>query len=64
MRVAADTNILIRAVIKPDRTVGPVLRRLVQGDYVLMYWHFSSCAVSLSSLTAKSPSAAIPRTTW
>jgi predicted nucleic acid-binding protein len=37
MRAVVDTNILIRAVIKPDGTVGPVLQRLVQGDYVLIY---------------------------
>jgi predicted nucleic acid-binding protein len=37
MRAIVDTNILIRAIIKPDGTVGPVLRRLVQGDYVLVY---------------------------
>jgi putative PIN family toxin of toxin-antitoxin system len=37
MRAVVDTNILIRAVIKPDGTVGPVLRHLVQGDYVLVY---------------------------
>jgi putative PIN family toxin of toxin-antitoxin system len=37
MRAVVDTNILIRAVIKPDGTVGPVLRHLVQGDYMLVY---------------------------
>jgi predicted nucleic acid-binding protein len=36
MRAVVDTNTLIRAVIKPDGTVGPVLRRLVQGDYELL----------------------------
>jgi len=39
MRAVIDTNILIRAVIKPDGTVGPILRRLIQGDYVLVYSH-------------------------
>jgi putative PIN family toxin of toxin-antitoxin system len=37
MRAVVDSNILIRAVIKPGGTVGPVLRRLVRGDYVLVY---------------------------
>jgi uncharacterized protein len=37
MRAVVDTNILIRAIIKPAGTVGPVLWRLVQGDYVLVY---------------------------
>ena len=32
-----DTNILIRALIKPQGTVGPVLGRLRAGDYVLVY---------------------------
>lgn len=34
IRAVVDTNILIRAVIKPLGTVGPVLRR---GTYVLLY---------------------------
>ena len=37
MRAVVDTNILIRALIKPQGTVGPVLGRLVAGDYVLIY---------------------------
>lgn len=37
MRAVVDTNILIRAVIKPHGTVGPVLARLAAGDYVLVY---------------------------
>jgi putative PIN family toxin of toxin-antitoxin system len=37
MRAVIDTNILVRAVIKPMGTVGPVLRRLRDGDYVLIY---------------------------
>ena len=32
-----DTNILVRAVIKPWGTVGSVLRRLRDGAYVLLY---------------------------
>lgn len=36
-RAVVDTNILVRAVIKPLGTVGPVLRRLRDGDYVLLY---------------------------
>ena len=31
MRAVVDTNILVRAVIKPSGTVGPVLLRLRHG---------------------------------
>jgi len=37
MRVVVDTNILVRSVIKPHGTVGPVLLRLRHGDYTLLY---------------------------
>jgi len=37
IRAVVDTNILVRAMIKPDGTVGPVLRRLRDGDYLLLY---------------------------
>jgi putative PIN family toxin of toxin-antitoxin system len=37
MRAVVDTNILVRALIVPHGTVGPVLLRLRQGDYVLLY---------------------------
>jgi putative PIN family toxin of toxin-antitoxin system len=37
MRVVLDTNILVRAVIMPHGTVGPVLLRLRNGDYSLLY---------------------------
>ena len=37
MRAVIDTNILIRALIKPDGTVGPVLGRLAANEYVLVY---------------------------
>ncbi|MCI0416423.1 putative toxin-antitoxin system toxin component, PIN family, partial [bacterium] len=37
MQAVVDTNILIRALIKPDGTVGPVLRRLNAGNYILVY---------------------------
>jgi len=37
MRVVVDTNILVRAVIKPDGSVGPVLLRFRRGDYTLLY---------------------------
>ena len=37
MRAVVDTNILVRAVIKPTGTVGPVLLRLRHGDYTLLY---------------------------
>jgi len=37
MRAVVDTNILVRALIMPHGTVGPVLLRLRQGDYTLLY---------------------------
>jgi putative PIN family toxin of toxin-antitoxin system len=37
MRAVIDTNIVIRAVIKPLGTVGPVLDRLRNGDYTAVY---------------------------
>jgi predicted nucleic acid-binding protein len=37
MRAVVDTNILIRALIRPAGTVGPVIRRLRAGDYTLVY---------------------------
>ena len=37
MRAVVDTNILIRALIKPKGTVGPILRRLRDGDYTIVY---------------------------
>jgi len=37
MRAVIDTNIVIRALIKPQGTVGPVLHRLRQGDYLAIY---------------------------
>jgi putative PIN family toxin of toxin-antitoxin system len=37
MRAVIDTNILIRAVIRPQGTVGPVLLRLRQAEYTLLY---------------------------
>lgn len=37
MRAVVDTNILVRAMIKPHGTVGPVLLRLRHGDYTLLY---------------------------
>jgi len=36
-RAVVDTNILIRALIKPRGTVGPILTRLRTGDYTLVY---------------------------
>lgn len=38
MRTAVDTNILVRALLKPAGTVGLVLRRLRDGDYTLVYY--------------------------
>jgi putative PIN family toxin of toxin-antitoxin system len=37
MRAVVDTNILIRAMIKPEGTVGPVLDRLRDGEFTLIY---------------------------
>lgn len=37
MRAVIDTNILVSAVIRPHGSVGPVLLRLRQGDYTLLY---------------------------
>jgi putative PIN family toxin of toxin-antitoxin system len=37
MRAVVDTNILVRAIIRPQGTVGPVLLRLRQGEYTLLY---------------------------
>ncbi|MBI4772367.1 MAG: putative toxin-antitoxin system toxin component, PIN family [Chloroflexi bacterium] len=37
MRAVIDTNILIRALIRPEGTVGPVIPRLIRSDYTLVY---------------------------
>jgi putative PIN family toxin of toxin-antitoxin system len=37
MRAVVDTNILVRAIIKPDGTVGPVLHQLRLGRYTILY---------------------------
>jgi putative PIN family toxin of toxin-antitoxin system len=37
MRAVVDTNILVRAIIKPLGTVGPVLSRLRDNHYTLLY---------------------------
>ena len=37
MKAVVDTNILIRALIKPRGTVGPIMTRLRNGDYTLVY---------------------------
>jgi putative PIN family toxin of toxin-antitoxin system len=37
IRAVVDTNILIRALIKPQGTVGPVLTHLRHGEYTLLY---------------------------
>ena len=37
MRAVVDTNILVRAIIRPHGSVGPVLLRLRQGEYTLLY---------------------------
>ncbi|MBC8447084.1 MAG: putative toxin-antitoxin system toxin component, PIN family [Chloroflexi bacterium] len=37
MRAVVDTNILVRALIMPQGTVGPVLLRLRRDEYTLLY---------------------------
>lgn len=37
MRAVVDTSILVRALIKPLGTVGPVLHQLRDGAYTLLY---------------------------
>jgi len=37
MRAVVDTNILVRAIIMPHGTVGPVLLRLRRSEYTLLY---------------------------
>jgi len=37
MRAVVDTNILVRALIMPRGTVGPVLLRLRRSEYTLLY---------------------------
>jgi putative PIN family toxin of toxin-antitoxin system len=37
MRAVVDTNILVRAIIRPHGTVGPLLLRLRHGEYTLLY---------------------------
>jgi len=37
IKAVVDTNILIRALIKPRGSVGPIITRLSRGDYVLVY---------------------------
>ncbi|MBN2497883.1 MAG: putative toxin-antitoxin system toxin component, PIN family [Deltaproteobacteria bacterium] len=37
IRAVVDTSILVRAAIKPTGSVGPVLQRLAQAEYTLVY---------------------------
>ena len=37
IKAVIDTNILIRALIKPHGTVGPILQHLSRGDFVIVY---------------------------
>jgi uncharacterized protein len=37
MRAVVDTNILIRALLKPEGTVAPILVRLRDGGYTILY---------------------------
>lgn len=45
IRVVLDTNILVRATIKPTGTVGPVLDELVQRRYLALF-----CSTTLEEL--------------
>ena len=36
IRAVVDTSILVRAVIKPTGSVGPVLQRLRRREYILL----------------------------
>ena len=37
IRAVVDTSVLVRALLKPQGTVGPVMTRLRRGDYTLLY---------------------------
>jgi putative PIN family toxin of toxin-antitoxin system len=37
IRAVVDTNVWVRAVIKPTGSVGPLFRRLEAGDYSVLY---------------------------
>ncbi len=37
IRAVVDTNIIVRAIIKPKGTVGPVLQHLRKGHFTLLY---------------------------
>jgi putative PIN family toxin of toxin-antitoxin system len=37
MRVVVDTNVFVPALIMPSGSIGPVLLRLRQGDFTLLY---------------------------
>lgn len=37
MRAVLDTNVIVRALIRPSGSVGPVLRHLSAGSYTLIY---------------------------
>ena len=37
MRAVVDASVLVRAVIQPRGTVGPVLQRLRYGEYTVLY---------------------------
>jgi len=37
MRAVVDTNIVVRSALKPHGTVGPIVDRLRQGAYTLIY---------------------------
>ncbi len=37
MRVVLDTNVLVGGLIRPNGRLGPILRRLRDGDYTILY---------------------------
>jgi putative PIN family toxin of toxin-antitoxin system len=37
VRAVIDTNVLLRALIKPTGSVGPIISRLRDGDYTIVY---------------------------
>ncbi len=37
IRAVVDTSVLVRALLKPQGAVGPVITRLRRGDYTLLY---------------------------
>jgi hypothetical protein len=47
IRAVVDTNIFIRALIRPQGTVGPIIPRLAREEYKLIYSRSSSNSLPL-----------------